>query len=90
MKRLTTDDRLAWIRLSNKRKRKHLKRTEPHHFRRKPKKSLAHSSDILKAPEIFAAILIMGKYSKSKGYNNNKPLTLMRLACDQDFIFYES
>ncbi len=56
MKRLTTDDRLAWIRLSNKRKRKHLKRTEPHHFRRKPKKYLAHSSDILKAPEIFELI----------------------------------
>ncbi|WP_262965201.1 DUF4118 domain-containing protein [Methylobacter psychrophilus] len=41
-------------------------------------------------PSVISAILIMGKYSKSKGYNNNKPLTLMRLACDKDFIFYES
>ena len=24
--------------------------------------------------EVKAAILIMGKYGKSKGYNNNKPL----------------
>ena len=32
------------------------------------------------------AIIIMEKYNKSKGYNNNKPLTLMRLACEVLFI----
>jgi len=56
MKRLSTDDRLAWIRLSNKREKKHLKRIQPLNNRRKPKKSLTHSSDILKAPEVFELI----------------------------------
>ena len=56
MRKLSTDDRLAWIRLSNKREKKHLKRTEPLNNRRKPKKTLIHSSDILKAPEVFELI----------------------------------
>ena len=41
MRRLNSDDRIVWIRLSNKREKKRLKRSNPRHNRRKLKKPLA-------------------------------------------------
>ncbi len=63
MRRLNSDDRIVWIRLSNKREKKRLKRSNPRHNRRKSKKPLATPpSYVLKAPEIFE--LIGGKNHK--------------------------
>lgn len=56
MRRLNSDDRIVWIRLSNKREKKRLKRTIPRHKRRKSKKPFVPPADILKAPEIFELI----------------------------------